>query len=198
MKVVIDGNIGSGKTTQLNLLEYQGFVVKREPIDEWPLDLYYSDPKRWGFLFQMLILQTLKTKPGFVIYERSPLSSKEVFWEIMEKTDIEDQVYKKAYEKEAWYPDVYIYIDTTPENCFNQLKQRKQKGDTLIDYSYLETLDKKYKEMLEKITCEKHIVNGNESILEIQANIIKKINNLQNIKWSVNGLIKQQEHNAKT
>lgn len=31
MKVVIDGNIGSGKTTQLDLLEMRGYRVRREP-----------------------------------------------------------------------------------------------------------------------------------------------------------------------
>ena len=174
LKIVIDGNIGSGKTTQLNLLEKQGFRVKREPIEEWPLELYYSDPERWGFLFQMIILQSLKTVPGFVIYERSPLSSKEVFWKVMKKTPIEDQVYTRAYEKEAWYPDVYIYIDTMPQLCYEHLKHRTQEGDGAVEYSYLKTLDSKYKEMLNEITCDKYVINGNESIDEIN----KKINSI--------------------
>jgi thymidine kinase len=174
MKIVIDGNIGSGKTTQLNLLENKGYRVKREPIEEWPLELYYSDPERWGFLFQMIILQSLKTVPGFVIYERSPLSSKEVFWKVMEKTQIEDQVYTRAYEKEAWYPDVYIYIDTVPQLCYEHLKHRTQEGDGAVEYSYLKTLDSKYKEMLNEITCDKYIINGNESIDTIN----KKINSI--------------------
>lgn len=175
MKIVIDGNIGSGKTTQLDLLEKQGFTVQREPIEKWPLDLYYSDPKRWGFLFQMLILQTLKTVPGFVIYERSPLSSKEVFWKIMDKTQLEDQVYKAAYEKEAWYPDVYIYIEKTPELCYEHIKKRGQEGDVAVDYNYLNTLDKKYEEMISEITCDKYIINGNDSIEEINKKIVSII-----------------------
>jgi hypothetical protein len=40
MKIVIDGNIGAGKTTQLNLLESKGFKVHREPIEKWPLELF--------------------------------------------------------------------------------------------------------------------------------------------------------------
>lgn len=174
LKIVIDGNIGSGKTTQLDLLEKQGFRVKREPIEEWPLELYYSDPERWGFLFQMIILQSLKTVPGFVIYERSPLSSKEVFWKVMKKTPFEDQVYTRAYEKEAWYPDVYIYIDTMPQLCYEHLKHRTQEGDGAVEYSYLKTLDSKYKEMVNEITCDKYVINGNESIDEIN----KKINSI--------------------
>ena len=60
MNIVIGGNISSGKTTQLNFLESIGCEVKREPIEKWPLDLYYSDEERWGFLFQMIVLQTLE------------------------------------------------------------------------------------------------------------------------------------------
>jgi predicted ATPase len=32
MRVVIDGNIGSGKTTQLELLERKGWFIQKEPI----------------------------------------------------------------------------------------------------------------------------------------------------------------------
>jgi len=41
-RVVIDGNIGSGKTTQLGLLEKKGWKVRRDPIDEWPLEEFYK------------------------------------------------------------------------------------------------------------------------------------------------------------
>ena len=180
MKIVIDGNIGSGKTTQLNLLESCGFAVQREPIGEWPLELYYSDPVRWGFLFQMLILQTLKTVPGFVIYERSPLSSKEVFWEVMDKTPLEDQVYQAAYAKDAWYPDVYIYIDTSPKVCHEHLKRREQEGDTSVDYGYLKLLDAKYRDMVDRVTCDRYIVNGHDSIAEIHKKVLDIITRYNN------------------
>lgn len=172
MKIVIDGIIASGKSTQLNLLEKRGFTVQREPIDEWPLDLYYSDPERWGFLFQMLILQTLKTLPGFVIYERSPLSSKEVFWEIMKKTELEDKVYKTAFLWMGWIPDVYIFIDTPVHIAYSRLKNRKQEGDSSVTYEYLEELNSKYKKMFsEAVTCDKYIIDGCDSEFEINKNI---------------------------
>ena len=58
MKIVIEGNIGAGKTTQLGLLESRGWNVRREAIDQWPLEDFYKDPKRWAFLLHMKILQT--------------------------------------------------------------------------------------------------------------------------------------------
>ena len=66
MKIYIEGNIGSGKTTFLNLLksEYHlGIDYVYEPIKEWLdfkdsdgkniLDHFYSDQKKNSFMFQM-------------------------------------------------------------------------------------------------------------------------------------------------
>ena len=84
MHIVIDGNIGSGKTTQLELLEQNGWSVKREPLDEWPLDLFYKDMSRWALLLQMKILQTLRpVRDGVTVYERCLLSTRHVFWEYL-------------------------------------------------------------------------------------------------------------------
>lgn len=184
MKVVIDGNIGSGKTTQLNLLEQKGLSVVREPIDKWPLDLYYSDPERWGFLFQMLILQTLKTYEGFHIYERSPLSSKEVFWKIMKKTALEDQVYQTEFQHHGWLPDIYIYISKTPELCHRHIQCRTQEGDGKVSLEYLKTLDAHYSTMisdLDRRDITVYIVDGNMSVQDVHNKIFEIISNVQKV-----------------
>ena len=71
----------------MNLLEKKGLRVFREPIDEWPLEEFYKDPKRWAFYFHMVILQTLRplTTSKTIVYERSLLSSRWVFWPILLK-----------------------------------------------------------------------------------------------------------------
>lgn len=179
MKIVIDGNIGSGKTTQLNLLEKAGFKVKREPIEKWPLDLYYSDPERWGFLFQIIILQTLVPEKETTVYERSPISSRDVFWKAMKKTDLEDQAYRKQFDIQAWLPDFYILINKTPEKCFEHLQNRKQEGDSQIPFDYLVELDKNYKIMFDDLNCKKFAVDGNDTIENIHKKIVNILNNAQ-------------------
>ena len=172
MKIVVDGNIGSGKTTQLDILEKDGWNVKREPIDKWPLELYYSDPKRWGFLFQIIILQTLTCDDSKkIVYERSPISSRDVFWKIMEKTEVENEAYLKQFDIQAWLPDLYIYIDKSPENCFTHVNDRYQKGDNQITLEYLEKLDENYKCMFDNLKCEKYIIDGNDTIENINIKI---------------------------
>lgn len=177
MKIVIDGNIGSGKTTQLTCLSEYNYNIIKEPIDEWPLDLFYSDPERWGFLFQMIVLRTLRTIEGSAIYERCPVSSKEVFWQLMKKHPIEEQVYEEEYKLRAWYPDMYILIDTGADQCYENIKKRSQAGDYGISLDYLKQLEDKYITMYENLQCPKFKVDGTRPIEEVTKDIINIIEN---------------------
>lgn len=178
MKVVIDGNIGSGKTTQLNLLEQKGWKVQREPIDEWPLELFYKDKSRWALLLQMKILQTLrpvKTK-GVVIYERCMLSARHVFWQhLLQKKLVrpeENDVYCYQYEKDTWYPDLYIFLSKTPQKAFEHVKTRNQTGDSGVSLEYLKDLDVLYKTMLTNVPCKVHVINAHQTPEDIHEQIL--------------------------
>lgn len=151
MRVVIDGNIGSGKSTQLDLLKTKGFKIFKEPIDDWPLELFYSDKSRWGFLLQMKILLSFAHAPQNHIFERSMLSSKDVFWwnlranEIV--TEAEDKIYKEWYHKVAWYPTVTIYLSSSPEKCYERIQSRNQSGDVGVTLKYLQDIHMYYQIM---------------------------------------------------
>lgn len=176
MKVVIDGNIGAGKTTQLNLLETSGWRVKREPIEEWPLEEFYKDKKRWGFLLQIRILQTLLPGKRTTIHERSLLSTRYVFWEHMKQhklvTDWEDKVYVQEYEKYAWYPDLYIFLARTPEKAYEAIQKRRQTGDSAVTLQYIKELDDLYKKMIMNVPCKVHVVNGDRPADEVHQEIL--------------------------
>ena len=175
MKYVIDGNISSGKSTQVSLLSKAGYSVKREPIEEWPLKQYYSDPKRWGFLFQMAVLyshsKTIDT--DLCIYERSPGSGIHVFWPIMEKDEVEDILYHQFYNELRWEPDVYIFIDKSPEKCYHHLEQRGQTGDNGVQFKYLIDLNNQYQKYFQDISCTKFRIDGNQSIEKVHEDILK-------------------------
>lgn len=147
-RIVIDGNIGSGKSTQVKLLEQEGFTVLTEQIDDWPLEDFYKDPTRFALPLQLAVLKSFQ-KPGVQIYERSPESSREVFWKMLlddGTVNVEDdKKYREAYKLSGWYPDVHIYIDTPPQVCFERLKSRKQIGDYSISLEYIKKIDMYYK-----------------------------------------------------
>jgi deoxyadenosine/deoxycytidine kinase len=188
MKIVIDGHIGSGKSTQLDMLRHIGFNVITEPIEKWPLELFYSDPERWGLLFQLTILQTLKTEDGFRIYERCPLSSRDVFWKTMKKTELENKVYLAEFDFHAWRPDVYIYISKDPELCHEHIQTRSQRGDSGVSLEYLQSLDKCYTDMFENMKdgIVKFKVDGNKPIDDIHREIIDIIR-VYHLNYIING-----------
>jgi len=179
MKVVIDGNIGSGKTTQLDLLEKKGWKVRREPIETWPLELFYSDKSRWALVLQLRILQTLRpvdTKDT-VVYERCLLSTRHVFWEhLLQKKYVcptEDLVYVHEYDRRAWYPDVYIFLSKSPERAFEHIGKRHQVGDSNISLEYLQELDVLYKKMIQYVPCKVHVIDGHQDPETIHNQILR-------------------------
>jgi thymidylate kinase len=178
MKIVIDGNIGAGKTTQLNLLKRLGATVFKEPIEEWPLQEFYENPKKGIFALQMAVLRTVCDQgPG--IYERSLLSSRWVFWEWAKRKNLVEHVktYEYFYEKHAWAPDVYIFLSKGPEECYLHVSGRKQTGDDKVTLEYLKELELLYKELLERVPCRVHVIDASRKPEEIHAEILHIINN---------------------
>lgn len=178
MHIVIDGNIGSGKTTQLDLLDAAGWLVKREPLDQWPLELFYKDMSRWALLLQLKILQTIRPESdkGVTVYERCLLSTRYVFWEYLWSKKLvraeEHDVYENAYEKYKWYPDVYIYLAKKPELAYEHIQTRGQTGDKSVSLEYLKDLDDLYARMLMHVPCHVHVVNAHQSPEEIHAEVL--------------------------
>lgn len=173
-RIVIDGNIGSGKTTQLKLFEKSGLSVQCEPIQEWPLEKFYSDKNRWAFLLQMAILKSFVKNEAHV-WERSPESSKEVFWKMLRSknigTDEEDAVYNFFYDQNAWKPDIHVYIRTSPEECYKRISERYQEGDAKITLEYLQEVHKYYDDYICNCNSSVIIIDGNQSTEKIQEDI---------------------------
>lgn len=173
MKVVVDGNIGSGKTTQLGLLEKKGFVVFREPIADWPLQEFYEDPKNGLFPLHMAILRTLRPRgPG--VYERSLLSSRWVFWEWAKTKGpvANDATYDYFYNLHTWQPDLYIFLSKSPEKCFEAIQTRGQTGDGFVSLEYLKELDELYTKMIMNVPCRVHIIKADAPPEEIHEKIL--------------------------
>lgn len=184
-KIVIDGNISAGKSTQLEMLKNKGFWVVPEPIEKWPLKDFYKNPKKWGFFFHLTMCQTfraIKTE-NVVIYERSLMSARHVFWQILKEdgsiTKQEDELYEKFYDDYIWYPDLYIYINKTPLQAMEHLKVRGQAGDSDVTLRLLRRLDRHYNNLIRNIPCRVIIINGDQTVDEIHKQIYQHLLNDQ-------------------
>lgn len=174
--VTIDGNIGSGKSTQVGLLSSK-YNVKKEPIDKWPLKEFYEDPSRWAFLLQVVILQTMRKpeEPGINITERSPYSTRDVFWRNLFEsgtvTEMENRTFLEEHRIRSWFPEVVIYLRTDADRCHEQIKKRNQEGDFGVTREYLDKLEKLYDEA-HKTWKNIEIVDGNQSIEKVHKDIL--------------------------
>lgn len=191
MKVVIDGNIGSGKTTQLDLFQQKGFRVFKEPIERWPLDIFYSDISRWALMFQLRVFQTLpliswdRSNTRFEFYERCQWSALHVFWKYMlnqkQVTVWEDIVLKETVKNIKCEPDLYIYLQSDPRTCHLAIQNRGQAGDAKVELGYLEDLDVLYTEMVNNITTTKLVIDvRGKSASEVFEEILKAVKSRAN------------------
>ena len=158
-RISIEGNIGASKSTLLAGLQdsHPEIAFVPEPVQEWGewLDMYYRDIKRWCFGFQMKALASyLKTPPPqpVVVYERSPMSNKEVFTQMLfaqgNMAHKEFELYKSIYEHVAWQPDAIIFVKCSPEACLARVGQRNRSAEQGLTLDYLRKVDFHYAHML--------------------------------------------------
>jgi deoxyadenosine/deoxycytidine kinase len=125
----------------------------------------------------MNILLSNQPGEGVQLVERSLLSSRWVFWEVLKKegkvTSKEHSTYDKMFEKHAWQPDLFIYLAKSPEKCYEHIQKRTQPGDRAITLKYLMDLNSEYLKLLRNIPCKVLVVNAERPAEEIHKEIYK-------------------------
>ncbi|XP_037892713.1 deoxynucleoside kinase isoform X2 [Glossina fuscipes] len=161
--VLIEGNIGSGKTTFLNhFKQFEDQVcLITEPVDKWRnlqefnlLSLMYSQPDKWAMPFQsyvnltMLQSHTMQTDKPVKLMERSLYSSKYCFVENLYKSKLmEPAMYHILQE---WYKfieesihiraDLIVYLRTSPDIVHKRIQKRARSEESSISLKYLQEL----------------------------------------------------------
>jgi len=175
--VFIEGNIGAGKSTFVNMLQkYLPVVISLEPCDEWQnvdghnmLQAFYENPTRWATLFQIYASMTRirkqcaesKNANGFQMMERSWFSDRYCFARMLHEgqmiSELEWAVYGQMWD---WYmrntelPIGFIYLRVTPEVCYQRLKNRNRSEEAGVPLDYLQKLHVCHEQLLiEKNIC---------------------------------------------
>lgn len=137
MIISIEGNIGSGKSTFVNLLKKYcsqfnelDIIFIQEPVEEWIsmtdtdgqniLQKFYADQSRWSYSFQMnafitrakKILEHYTEKTNkIIILERSVETDRKIFATLLKEsgkiTEMEWKLYNQWYE---WLTNVFPII----------------------------------------------------------------------------------------
>ena len=142
LRIIVEGLIGAGKTElSRQLSTYLTYALLEEPVETNPfLQLFYNDPKRWGFSMQvnMLTIRLAMEKAGTymvnaglvpgIVSDRS-LGGDTVFLEVNHQLgnicEQERQLYLNLFETmkiTCPYPDVLLFLDVP----LDVLRQRIQ------------------------------------------------------------------------
>ena len=150
-KIIIDGNIGSGKTSMMEYLSKEFKISESipeldsigisvdyvtEPVNTWKpyLDNFYNDMKQNAMPLQMKILHhhlsvDSKKNKNFMtmISERSSTSTIDVFEKNLLNnsllSNLEFDIMNDYNKSFNTEPDVYIYIKASPETCLERIKK---------------------------------------------------------------------------
>ena len=158
MKIVIDGNIGCGKSSLIKKITLDNRIkikLYNEPLSDWDdwLKLFYSDMSKYSFGFQLRVLKSHLDKKNICdgIFERSPLSCQKVFGQLLfddnMMTELEWKLTEEFNNDFGWTPDIVIYLKCDPEICFQRVNQRNRDGESSISLDYLKRLDSKYNQL---------------------------------------------------
>ena len=168
--VVVDGNIGSGKTTVLSALESRGFAVVTEPVDEWcsefvhrgsressPISKFYEDPHRYAMSFQLHVLTTCVNKiteafsrastDSVVIIERDPFDIQLFIEDNFRQgrfSTFEHRVFSDLIDtvRRLVVADHVgsVYLRLSPERCMDRIRKRSRNAETKMELSYVKDL----------------------------------------------------------
>lgn len=170
MDIIIEGNIGAGKSTLVQLLRY---LLKeyfpelrdyREPIKAWSneknnlLEKSYQDPAQYAFEFQLMVLDSYvdmhmdtyekQDSPPLRIFERSIFGTLPFTLHHFDtKTFTVEQMKLLATYIQTIYKTMfdnrktYCYLlQPMVETCFERIQSRHQVGDKYITLSYLKAI----------------------------------------------------------
>lgn len=179
-RIAIEGNICSGKTHYLKMLESDGYLTHHIEQSELT-NKYTCDYQRYSLAYYLNQLYTYTTFPynkqELHFYESSPYSLKNVHGDLLYEKKIFDvseyKLYTEYNNKMGWTPDIIIYLHCHPEVCFKRCQNK-------FDISYFKDIHLKYEILCDEINCPITIykINSQENSDDVYKNIIDIIKKL--------------------
>jgi deoxyadenosine/deoxycytidine kinase len=164
--IAVAGNIGAGKSTLVEFLEYRfGLTPFFEPNEQNPfITAFYDDMKRWAFHSQIFFLthkfrlhQQLSTHPGTVVQDRTIYEDAEIFAENLfrtrKMTAHEHATYRALYEsivETLRPPDLMIYLRASVRTVRRRIKLRGRPEEQALPLAYIKRLHTLYEEWFDR------------------------------------------------
>lgn len=205
--ISIEGNIGCGKTTFINLLnKNKNFKTVKEPLDKWQnlnginlLENMYKHNKTFNFQSYALLTRfEILTKPfnqEILLMERSLLSHN-IFLEICKQQKtlnnlelfILNELQTKIHKQINKELDLIIYLKTDPLISYERIKNRNRTEENQLKFEYIKQLHEIHQKIIIKQNTKTPII-----ILNANHNIEIMKNSYKNCEFYLKNLLKRNK-----
>jgi len=156
--IVIEGNIGAGKTTLSTMIarDFNAKLILEQFADNPFLPKFYSNPEKYSFPLELSFLaeryhqlnDDLKTQDLFKDFTISDyFFMKSLIFSQSTLAADEYKLYKKIFNiihSSLPKPDLYVYLHVNSDNLINNINKRGRSYEQSISKKYLETIQKGY------------------------------------------------------
>ena len=191
--IVVDGLIGAGKTTLINLLvnKYtkQGLKVCAclEPVELWretgALEHFYKDVTAHAYEFQTFayvtriksVLETLEAKPDVDIFimERSIFTDRYIFVEMLKDKlgPVRMTMYNMWWDMWAkllpFKPSSWVFLDTSLQEADRRICIRDRSEESSVDIEYQRQLQQTHNAFYDKLKADgEHVIIINSALMD--------------------------------
>lgn len=155
--IVIEGVVGVGKSSLMNILADQGYEAFEEPVVDNPvLDKFYHDRTRYSFPLQVFFLNKRfehikKAKDvSRAVMDRS-IYGDAIFARMLnlsqEMSDEEFQIYSELLQnmlEHVHTPKLMVYLEIGVDEAMNRIKKRGRDYEQIVEREYWEKLNNEY------------------------------------------------------
>ncbi|MFI3314649.1 MAG: deoxynucleoside kinase [Rikenellaceae bacterium] len=166
MYIAVSGNIGSGKTTLVEILSKRlGLMPFFEDVNNPYIDDFYKDMHRWAFHLQMAFLgkkseqlREIERRTTSIIQDRTIYEEAYIFVENLHQMGLiatrDYNTYMNIFKlivAQIPTPDVIIYLKASNETILSQIYKRGRDYEMNIEPSYINRLNKLYNNWIDNI-----------------------------------------------
>lgn len=209
--IIIDGVVGVGKSTLMNILHEEFSYEKyEEPVVNNPiLDKFYYDRSRYSFPLQIFFLNNRFKQIKEASKKESAVMDRSIYGDLIfakmlcdnnEMTKEEFDIYMDLFGNMLEHlqpPKLMIYLRTSVDGAISKIKKRGRDYEQVVERAYWETLNKEYANYFENYTISPLLIIDVDNLdfennVNDRAFVINKIKSaLQNI--DIHAIPKQQQ-----
>ena len=187
--VVVEGNIGSGKTSLAKMLaERWNARLLLETFEDNPfLPKFYQEPERYGFPVELTFLaeryhQKKETSAQTDLFQPRLVAdymfSKSLIFAQINLSEDEFQLYRSLFQiihERLPKPDLIVFLHCSPEQALKNIAKRGRSYEESIQLEYLESINRGYLEHFRSMK--------DQRLLVIDSSGLDFVNNEADFKW---------------